>query len=455
MSSGDGRVIDVRGLHVRYPETHALRGVDLAVDRGAFVLIGGPSGGGKSTLIRALVGLVPQAEGSVSIAGLSPGQDPVARIGSRVGVVFQEPATQLFGGRVEDEVAFGPRNLGLTAADVTERVAQALETVGISHLADRAVRHLSSGEQQRVIIAAALAMRPQVLILDEPAANLDEAGVNHLVETLTLLNCRHGVTLVVAEHRLAPFLSYADRLVWVAGGQAVADGPPLAVLAQMQPEGAVGMPPRTVSDEPLVELVGITAGYDGRRVLQDCSLVLRRGAFAALMGANGAGKTTLARVTAGLVRPRRGRVVWHGTGPQPRVGFLQQNTLHQLVCDTVTEEIRFGPENLGQEHNGRIETLLEQMNLLSLRHRPTRALSVGERQRVALAATLAPDPALLILDEPTVGQDRQHLEQVMDWVARLNRAGQTVLLITHDRQLVARYAGSGWRLVDGHVTEFA
>jgi len=451
-------VIETRGLNVRYPEAHGLRGVDVSIPPGSFVLIGGPSGGGKSTLAHALMGLIPQTtpaevKGHVSIAGLDPRRHSVAQLATRVGLVFQNPATQLFNGTVEEEAAFGPRNLGLPPGEIAARVEYALEAAGCVHLRRRTVRHLSGGEQQRVAIAAVLSMRPAILILDEPTANLDREGVRLLVQALVRLHRQSRVTLVVIEHRLAPFLPHAGRLVWLAKGRVVANGPPAGTLARMQPAPSPRLlpPAPTPADKPLVTLHEVTAGYDGRPVLQGCSLTLHRGDFAALVGPNGAGKTTLARVLAGLLRPRRGRVAWHADGQGWRVGLLQQNPLHQLVCDTVEEEVYFGPRNLGMGQAKDVEAVLAQADLLSLRHRPTRALSVGQQQRAALAAMLSLHPALLILDEPTVGQDWGHLVQVMDFLAGLNRAGQTVLLITHDRRLVERYANQVWEIVEGKV----
>jgi len=472
-------MVEVRGLYVRYPEAPGLRGVDISIAPGSFVLVGGPSGSGKSTLAHALMGLIPQTvpaevKGHISIAGLNPRQHSVAQLATRIGLVFQNPATQLFNGTVEEEVAFGPRNLGLEPEEIAVRAEHALEAAGCAHLRGHAVRHLSSGEQQRVAIAAVLAMRPAVLILDEPTANLDMEGVRLLAQTLVRLHRpelspelkKTQVTLVVIEHRLAPFLHHADRLIWLEDGRVVADGHPAETLARMQPalpscSPACGgnVPPSfppacggevpTPADKPLVALQGVTAGYDGQPVLQNCSLTLHRGDFAALVGPNGAGKTTLARVLAGLLRPRRGRVAWYANRRGQRVGFLQQNPLHQLVCDTVEEEVRFGPRNLGGERAEDVEAVLAQADLLPLRHRPTRALSVGEQQRTALAATLSLEPALLILDEPTIGQDWGHLIQVMDFLADLNRAGQTILLITHDRRLVERYASRVWEMSEG------
>ncbi len=454
--------IHVRGLDVRYPGGLGLKGIDLSIAQGSFVLIGGRSGSGKSTLAHALLGLLHQEEtsipvevtGEISVAGLSPGRDAVAQVATRAGLVFQNPAAQLFNATVEEEVAFGPRNLGLPSEEIASRIAHALEAAGCDHLRARSVRHLSAGEQQRVAVAAALAMGPSILILDEPTANLDEDGTRSVARVLAGLHRRRGVTVVVIEHRLEPFMPLADRLIWLRNGRIVADGAPELVLDRVGVRQEERSSPSHPTGDPLVTLDGVAAGYDGRAVLRDCSLTLRDGDFAALVGPNGAGKSTLARVLAGLLRPRRGRVIWHaGKGNRPRVGLLQQNPLHQLVCQVVEEEVRFGPRNLGLDRDRDAEALLARTDLLRLRNRPTQALSVGEQQRTALAATLSLRPGLLILDEPTIGQDWHHLSQVMDLVSELNRQGQTVLLITHDRRLVDRYADREWRIVGGAVVE--
>lgn len=461
MTDAGAPIVEVRGLEVEYPNAPALAGVDLAIARGSFVLIGGRSGSGKSTLAHALLGLLQQdaavpaqVKGHVSVSGLTPGRHPVSQVARCAGLVFQNPATQLFNATVEDEVAFGPRNLGLRSEEIGHRVDYALRATGCRHLRGRSVRHLSGGEQQRVAIAASLAMRPSVLILDEPTANLDEDGTRAIAATLEELQRRYGVTVVVIEHRLEPFRRLAERLIWLDQGHVVADGTPDAVLEQVRSVPRSYPSAKRSGGDSLVSVDGVVAGYNGHAVLRDCSLTLRGGEFGALVGPNGAGKSTLARVLAGLLRPRRGRVTWHSKGGDgPRVGLLQQNPLHQLVCQEVEEEVRFGPRNLGVERDGEVEALLARADLLRLRRRPTQALSVGEQQRSALAATLILRPRLLILDEPTTGQDWHHLTELMDLVKERNRQGLTVLLITHDRRLVEAYADRVWGMTDGTVRE--
>ena len=447
-------MINVHGLHVQYQEAHPLRGVDIHIAPGEFVLLSGPSGSGKSTLARALTGLIPQIiparlRGHITIDGVDPGQMPVAQVASRVGLVFQTPATQLFNDTVVEEVVFGPRNLDLPGAVIDERVAAALSAVGCDHLRKREVRHLSSGEQRRVAIAAVLAMRPRILLLDEPTADLDTQGVAALLQTLGRLH-QQGMTVVVIEHRLEPFLSLADRLIWLEEGHVTASGPPVQTLARVRPVDPFVSSADVVTQGPLVTLDRVSAGYNGHSVLTGCSLTLQRGEFAALVGANGSGKTTLARVIARLLRPRRGRVAWQVPSNKRRVGFLQPNALQQLICDTVAEEISYGPRNLGERPDW---DALAPLDLGRLYERLTRTLSVGQQQRTAMAAALVMAPSLLILDEPTVGQDWQHLSKTMAVVSDLNQAGQTVLLITHDQRLVERYANRVWRLEAGRVVD--
>jgi energy-coupling factor transport system ATP-binding protein len=460
----DGWAIRVAGLDVRYPGVHALKGVDLSIAWGSFVLVGGRSGSGKSTLAEALLGILgdeggrasPDIAGHVSVAGLAPGRDGTAEPATRAGLVFQNPATQLFNGTVEEEIAFGPRNLGLSEAEVAGRVTYATEAVGCGDLRARSVRHLSGGEQQRVAIAASLAMRPSILILDEPTANLDQEGTDSVVDALARLHRDCGITVVVIEHRLEPFKSRADRLLWLEDGRITEDGAPEEVWGRVDAASLDGGLPSMSPGGPLVSLQHLTVGYNGRPVLRDCSLTLREGEVAALVGPNGSGKSTAARALAGLLRPWHGRVIWHQRRRRAgRVGFLQQNPLHQLVCQTVGDEIRFGPRNLGMDvgtgGDGKLGDVLDRTGLRDLLRRPTQALSVGEQQRTALAAVLTMQPRLLILDEPTMGQDRHHLGGLMELVRSLGEEGRTVLLITHDRELVTRCADRVWEMMEGSV----
>lgn len=460
--------LELRALDVRYGRRGALQELTLMIDEGQFVLVTGPSGCGKSTLALAVCGLIPHAhlarlQGSVTVFGEDTRDHPVHALARHVGIVFQNPSVQLFHGLVEEEVAFAPHNLGLPEEEVGERVAFAMNSVGIPHLAGRLTQSLSAGEKQRLAIASALSLKPRILVLDEPTANLDWQGVELLTATLHRLNREQGLTVLVMEHRLTAFCPLADRVLLLREGRLVADGAPEEVFASRKrlvelglrfprpcgrdglqrylPEGihppANGLP-------PLVTLQGVSAGYGRRHVLHEVSFALYPGQFAALVGPNGAGKSTLARVLAGMLRPQRGRVLWNRSLKKlplgRRVGFLFQNAACQLLMDTVEEEVSFAPKNLGLdvEHCSRLA--LSSTGLMGLRRRSSASLSLGEQQRTVLAAVLAADPVLLILDEPTIGQDWSHLQRLMEYLRRLTRNGVAVLLITHDDKLVCRFA---------------
>jgi len=467
-------MIDLEHVTVRFGQRVALDEVSVGIRTGEFVLVTGASGCGKSTLTRCLNGLIPlsmraEMSGRVVVDGHPTSGATVAGLAESVGLVFQNPATQLFCLTVREEVEFGPRNLGLGEAEIAARASWALSATGITALRDRPLRALSGGEQQRVAIAAVLAMKPRALVLDEPTSSLDLQGRKRLMTTLQQLSAGNGMTILVVEHRLGEVARLATRALVLDSGRVVADGETGAVFARRALIRQLGLrrPAETAEDEwgtllvprpptarrPIVELQGVEVGYGDRTVLSGLDLALHEGEFTALVGDNGSGKTTLARLLAGLVRPRKGKVRWRADQGEPGrgVGLLFQNPLHQLFCTTVEEEVRFGPANFECYDPGKVEALLDASDLAALRARPVHTLSSGQQQRTALAAVLSLRPKLIILDEPTMGQDWRHLSALMDYLSGLNRDGSTVLLISHDYKLVHRYAERILLLRDGRV----
>jgi energy-coupling factor transport system ATP-binding protein len=459
-------MIRVQNLSVRYGKTLAVDDVSLTIPRGSFTLLTGASGCGKSTLARALTGLIPHAlparmAGSVIVAGLETQAHTLPELAQQITLVFQNPASQLFHLSVREEVAFGPRNLGLPEREVGERVAWAVQAVGISELQEQSPAELSGGQQQLVAVAAALAMRPQILVLDEPTASLDVAHSRRVLKTLHRLHGDHGMTVLLIEHRFARAIHYVDRVLVMDGGRIIADGPPDAILARSELQERLGL--RRLADHPpspwpelirpdghpssqavpVLALENVSAGYRRQPVIHDISLQINAGEFVALVGENGAGKSTLGRVAAGLLKPLHGQVrSASGKRPAPGldVSMLFQNPLDQLFTDQVGDEIAFGPKNFGREDARSVDEALDKADLAALRTRHPLALSVGQQQRTTLAACAVLRPRLLILDEPTLGQDWGHLQQLMDYLARLNAEGTAILLISHDYKLVHHYA---------------
>ena len=467
-------MIHVEHLMVHYGEFCALDDVNLRVAPGEFVLLTGASGCGKSTLARCLNGLIPHTipatmSGCVVVDGRATIQSTVAELATSVGMVFQNPSTQLFNLTVAEEIAFGPRNLGLGAAEIERRVDWALSATGIAHLRHRSTRALSGGEQQRLAIAAVLAMGPHVLVLDEPTSSLDVTGTRQVMATLARLNA-DGITLIVIEHRLGQVAELARRTILMDNGKIIADGTTDAIFNQrdllrqlglrrpsveLQDDWATLLAPNGHRDEePIVKLHDVQVAYGDTPVLRGLNLALHPGEFVALVGDNGAGKSTLARVLAGLVKPRRGELqVGNGQRLTPgrEVGLLFQNPVHQLFCDTVDQEVSFGPHNFGCYDTRNVEAIFAATDLTALRGRSVQGLSSGQQQRTALAAVLSLKPGLIILDEPTLGQDWRHLSAFMDLLVRLNQAGNTILLITHDYKLVHRYARRILLLREGRI----
>ncbi|MCZ7672121.1 MAG: ATP-binding cassette domain-containing protein [Chloroflexi bacterium] len=397
----------------------------------------------------------------MQIAGLDTQTHPLPELAQRVGLVFQNPSTQLFHLRVADEVAFGPRNLGLAESEVRARMEWALQAVGIAHLRERNPAQLSGGQKQCVAIAAVLAMKPAVLVLDEPTASLDVPNTQQVLAVLHSLQQSLAITIVLIEHRLSAVLPQVDRVVLLDAGRLVADGTPQEVLSNRERRRQLGLrrPAEEKMDSwsdlirpngqaaatktPLLTLHRISAGYKRNNVIHDVDLTIYPSDFMALVGNNGAGKSTLAQVAAGLMKPTTGKVSYQDNyRPRPGldVSMLFQNPADQVFTDSVDEEVRFGPENYGRFQSDPHQELLAETDLLHLRQRRPTALSVGQQQRTVLAACLALTPQLVILDEPTLGQDWGHLQRLMSYLQQLNQRGTAVLLITHDYKLVFRYA---------------
>lgn len=459
-------MIQVRGLSVHYGDILALRDISLDITAGECVLVTGPSGCGKSTLARALCGLIPhaipaQVTGQIMVAGLDTLASSIPEIAQRVGMVFQRPASQLFHLRVADEVAFGPRNLGLAEREVQKNTEWALQATGLVDLHNERPSALSGGQKQCLAIAAALAMHTQVLVLDEPTASLDVPNTHRVFETLAKLRAEFGITIILIEHRLAEAAQLAERVILMEDGHILADGAPQEVFADRVLRHRLGLrrPTEEPSDswetliqsdghptaeiEPLLALENVSAGFNGHAVIHDIQLNIYPGEFAALVGDNGAGKSTLAMAAAGLIKPQSGAVRF-GNGARPRPGLdvalLFQDPQEQLFTDSVAEEVAFAPRNYDCYDSHLQAQILHEADLWDLQARRPLALSVGQQQRTALASCLGLHPRLLILDEPTLGQDWGHLQRLMNYIQALNQQGTAILLISHDYKLVHHYA---------------
>ena len=418
-----------------YPDADvpALDCVSLDIDPGEIVLVLGSSGSGKSTLLRALGGLVPHFHGGtfagrVDVCGLDTRRCRPAELAGLTAFVFQDPDEQVVLNRVDRDVAFGLENIGVPAREIMPRALRALAAVGADELALRPTTELSGGELQRLCLAAALALAPRLLLLDEPTSQLDPAAAEDLLDLAVGLGRERGTAVVVSEHRPARALERADRVLFIERGRVIIDADvdhAEAWLRANRPEYV--LPPPDADDLPscaevVCRLSRVTYAYGDRLAVRRRDLELRRGEIVALLGPNGSGKTTLAKLAAGLLEPQAGRVERRG-----RASLLLQDAGRHVVCDRVQDEVALSVGGDGT----RARSALALVGLADKIKRHPRDLSSGERERLALAAVLVSDPDLLVLDEPTKGADPPRKRELAT-LLRTEAERRATLVVTHD-----------------------
>lgn len=488
MTVSDDALITIEHLNFTYRRAATPSLIDISFDvrPGEVLLIAGPSGCGKSTLLRCLNGLIPgtytgELQGTVRVSGHDTRERSLAEIAQVVGTVLQDPERQIVASQVFEEVAFGLENQGLPVEEIRQRVEETLRDLNLWHLRDRETFTLSGGEKQKLAVAGVLVLRPSVLILDEPLANLDPASAQ---ETLAL--CRRladtGRSVVIVEHRVEEVLSIRpERAVLMDGGRMVYSGPgdgvaevadpravklpaPIAMrrFAELHIDHTLApMPPVVRSPRPLIELQDVEFGYDVRSVLKGIDLAIYGGDRIALLGPNGSGKSTLVKHMIGLLRPRHGNVLLDGVSltklsiaqAARYVGYVFQSPSHMLFAPSVREELAFGPRNVGQKDDEIRQHTVEAlalMDLVGFEERPPLTLSFGQQRRLCIASVIAMRSQALLMDEPTAGQDYRSYTQFMDGLQELGAFAAQVF-ITHDLDLAISYANRVLLFADGEI----
>ncbi|MCQ9164774.1 ATP-binding cassette domain-containing protein [Arthrobacter sp. STN4] len=453
----------------------AVHDLDLEIAPGERVLLLGPSGAGKSTLLHALAGVLGVDEDADEFGSLLIDGAPVAESRGRTGLMQQDPDSQVVLSRIGDDVAFGAENLAVPREEIWRRVPAALEAVGLRLPLDHPSSALSGGQKQRLGLAGMLAMRPGLLLLDEPTANLDPAGVVDVRDAVRNSLDETGATLVVVEHRVSVWLDVVDRIVVLAPeaagepGGVLLDGPPAAVLAQaagmLSAAGVwvpghvpavrprTGFPPHDDSTDLLLaaESLAVSRAKGRRRhpavpAAVVPSVRISAGRALSVTGPNGAGKSTLALTLAGLLPAAGGRLEaleplargagsaplkWRGRELISRIGTVFQEPEHQFVTGSVREELLFAPRLLGHGEDG-VDGLLERLRLAHVAGANPFTLSGGEKRRLSVATVLAASPQVLVLDEPTFGQDANTWAELASLLTELLDAGTAVVSVTHD-----------------------
>jgi len=493
----------------------ALRNVNLEIEDGEFVLVTGPSGGGKSSLCRCLNGLIPhfyggRVTGGVEVQGLDTLKHSTKELAIRVGMIFQDPENQLVTMDVEREIAFGLENLAFPRNLIAKRLEESLDTLGISGLRHRQVHKLSGGEKQKVAIASVLALHPEIMILDEPTSELDPKSAEEVLAIAQRLNDELGITVILIEHRLDRVIQHVDRLVVLDGGRVVANGnirdilsksyqeiteigvgmPPIMKLAQRLKNAGISIngmpltvkegrimlngvfqktskspvqPDRESHSRAVINVEKLLYVYpEGPAALKNVSFRVNEGEFLAIMGRNASGKTTLVKHFNGLLKPTRGKILVDSIDTKKatvaelarKVGFVFQNPNDHLFADTVEEEIGFSLRIQGvkgEEIKRRVDEMLQRFGLEDYRSQYPRSLSGGEKQRVALASVLVIQPMILILDEPTRGMEYLLKSDLMSFLREYTSQGNTVILVTHDVETVAEHADRVILLSEGEI----
>ena len=452
----------------------ALRAVDFTIRSGERVLMLGASGAGKSTMMAGLAGVLGgdeegEQEGSLTIDGVDARE---AR--GRVGLVLQDPDSQIILERLGDDAAFGCENLNVPREEIWQRVRESLDMVGLGGLElGRSTRHLSGGQRQRLALAGVLAMKPGLLLLDEPTANLDPEGVVEVHDAVKKVIETTGQTMVVVEHHIDVWLDLVDRVIVLGrpdadspAGAIIADGKPDEVFAQMGDVLAAGgawVPGRAIPDyrpddetrgETVLSTENLSFGR-GTALGTGINLDFHAGEVTALMGPNGAGKSTMALTLAGLLKPIDGKVLiadslkpphagqepinWKSKELLGRIGMVFQEPEHQFASNFVRDEVAIGPKSMGHGEDEAYQTadrMLEQMNLTRFAKANPYTLSGGEKRRLSVASMLAAAPKVLVMDEPTFGQDFSTWTEMVKLIAAIRDQGSCVIMVTHDEALV-------------------
>lgn len=492
-----------------------LKEINLDIYPGERVLIAGPSGCGKSTLAGCINGLNPfsnpgECSGELIVDGVDAPKSSIFQLSAHVGTVLQDPDGQFIGLTVGEDIAFALENSCMPQDEMHEITRHAAELVGIQDHLDFAPHELSGGQKQRVSLAGVMVDQVKILLFDEPLANLDPATGKQTIELIDEIQEKTDTTVVIIEHRLEDVLwRDVDRIVLMGDGKILADLHPdellstrlleengireplyLTALRYAGVELAPAKKPAHVDSvvideadrkkmtdwfwsrpaaeaekehEPLLEVRNLTFGYErGRQTLRDVSLTIHKGEMVSIVGKNGAGKSTFSKLVCGFETPDSGEILFQGRNllqenirhRAKHIGYVMQNPNQMISKTMIFDEVALSLRNMGkseEEIREKVEETLKVCGLFPFRNWPVSALSFGQKKRVTIASVLVQDPELIILDEPTAGQDFHHYTEIMEFLRGLNEKGVTVVMITHDMHLMLEYTPRALVFADGRL----
>ena len=494
-----------------------LTGINLNIYPGEKVLIAGPSGSGKSTLAGCINGLNPfsnpgESTGKLIVDGVDAMQSSIFELSAHVGTVLQDPDGQFIGLTVGEDIAFALENSCTPQDKMHEITKHAAELVGIEHHLDYAPHELSGGQKQRVSLAGVMVDEVKILLFDEPLANLDPAAGKQAIELIDEIQKKTGTTVLIIEHRLEDVLwRNVDRIVLVNDGTILADLTPDELLStnllrdngireplyitamryagiditkEKKPAHADSVvldesdqkklrnwfsaqpfSPKEPEGAPLLEVKNLSFGYNkGQQTLKNVSLSVKKGEMVSIVGRNGAGKSTFSKLVCGFEDPNQGEIFFEGQdllkenirSRAKKIGYVMQNPNQMISKTMIYDEVALGLQKSGkfeEEIRAKVEETLKICGLYPFRNWPISALSFGQKKRVTIASVLVQDPKLIILDEPTAGQDFKHYTEIMEFLRGLNEQGVTVIMITHDMHLMLEYTPRALVFSDGQLID--
>ncbi|HOO75183.1 MAG TPA: ABC transporter ATP-binding protein, partial [Tepiditoga sp.] len=482
---------------------YTLKNINLDINKGEKVLIAGPSGSGKSTLAHCINGLIPfsyygEIEGELLINDIKPFKESIFRISEYVGTILQDQDGQFIGLSVGEDVAFVFENKCMPKKEMTAHVNDALESVGMKEKINETPHNLSGGQKQSVSIAGILASEAEILLFDEPLANLDPVSGKKAMELIDEIHKKTGKTVIIIEHRIEDVLEYdIDRVVLINNGEIISDSAPEKLLCDniltangireplyieaLKKAGvslkyedkidkinnsgkykkeinkffgeSYGKTYEKENNEEILKIENVYFRYyeDDPDILRDISFSVNKGEILAVIGNNGSGKSTLMKVITGIEKHKRGNIYykneningWTIRKRAEKIGYVMQNPNHMINQSVIYDEVAFGLKNFGyrkEKIKENTEEALKICNLYQFRNWPVTALSYGQKKRLTIASILAMKPEIIILDEPTAGQDYKTYREFMDFIKTLKSTGCAVVIITHDMQLAMEYS---------------
>ncbi|WP_404454750.1 ABC transporter ATP-binding protein [Oceanobacillus kapialis] len=496
-------ILSAKNISFTYPaqENPALHQVDLHVNKGEFVVLCGASGSGKSTLLHLIKQEIAphgQLTGTFTYKGKELDSHDTNKSTQEIGIVFQDPENQIVMDNVMEELLFGMENKGLETRDMRIKIAEMTHYFGLSHLLDKKTSELSGGEKQILNLASVLLLDPELLLLDEPTAQLDPLAAKEFIQTITQLNREFGLTIVMVEHRLEELFAIADRVLVLEKGRKMIDAPPREAILKLHNHPALHyflpsasrlilhyekelsgedipltvkeardwlqpkqIKPRQLREEveqstTLLTLKEIDYQYKRRTpaVLHNLSLSVNEGELLAILGANGTGKSTLLKIIAGILRQQHGKMTFRDKRKTKQISYLPQNPALYFLEDTLIAEYKQIIER-HQRHDGEkeINTLLDTFGLTAFQDRHPADLSGGELQKAALLGTLLEDPSILLIDEPTKGLDPYAKREFGKLLHQLRKQqGLTIIMVTHDVEFAAKHATRCSMLFRGDIS---